>query len=350
MRLATVFKFRLSQVAVLHYPGSEQQRRWLDCADAQADLCLCCSHTAKIGFLMMWLISDLIFIINLVIHVFILLSEMCVLDAFLFWNIEYALCSTLLMKCVCEPPHGKTNNMACAPSEDSDPPSLISLHCPHGEALGPWPSLERIAKTDQTGQLPRLICVFTGPTGNIIVFVMLRLKYWFCYFVMLEILSLLFVRKNQKQTWRKIKLFFWNVRLLEFPVPIASCQSKFTLTSQMRLKLGTIKWAATWQNHRSECAPSEDSDQPGHPPSLIRVLAVRMKKPWVLSYPLSAQLRLIRLGGCPGWSESSLGAHSFCWFCHVLAQICMFFVLVWFDFCFMALQHIFGHFRCSQIP
>ena len=26
------------------------------------------------------------------------------------------------------------------------------------------------------------------------------------------------------------------------------------------------------------CAPSEDSDQPGHPPSLIRVFAVRMKK------------------------------------------------------------------------
>ena len=25
---------------------------------------------------------------------------------------------------------------------------------------------------------------------------------------------------------------------------------------------------------------------------------------------------LIRLGGCPGWSESSLGAHLFCWFCH----------------------------------
>ena len=40
------------------------------------------------------------------------------------------------------------------------------------------------------------------------------------------------------------------------------------------------------------CAPSEDSDQPGHPPSLIRVFAVRMKKAWVLSYPLSAQRRL----------------------------------------------------------
>ena len=34
------------------------------------------------------------------------------------------------------------------------------------------------------------------------------------------------------------------------------------------------------------------TDQPGHPPSLIRVFAVRMKKAWVLSYPLSAQRRL----------------------------------------------------------
>ena len=41
----------------------------------------------------------------------------------------------------------------------------------------------------------------------------------------------------------------------------------------------------------------------------IRVFAVLMKKPWVFCYPLSAQRRLIRLCGCPGWSESSLGAH-----------------------------------------
>ena len=33
---------------------------------------------------------------------------------------------------------------------------------------------------------------------------------------------------------------------------------------------------------------------------------------------------LIRLGGCPGWSESSLGAHSLCWFCHVAAHIYMY--------------------------
>ena len=53
-----------------------------------------------------------------------------------------------------------------------------------------------------------------------------------------------------------------------------------------------ITWAATWQNQQNGCASSEDSDQPGHPFSLIRVFAVRMKKPWVLSYPLSTQWRL----------------------------------------------------------
>ena len=32
-------------------------------------------------------------------------------------------------------------------------------------------------------------------------------------------------------------------------------------------------WAASWQKQQSDCAPSEDSDQPWHPPSLIRVFA-----------------------------------------------------------------------------
>ena len=32
-----------------------------------------------------------------------------------------------------------------------------------------------------------------------------------------------------------------------------------------------VNWAASWQNQQNDCAPSEDSDQPGHPPSLIRV-------------------------------------------------------------------------------
>ena len=39
-------------------------------------------------------------------------------------------------------------------------------------------------------------------------------------------------------------------------------------------------------------APSKDSDQPGHLPSLIRVFSVRMQKALVLSYPLSTKRRL----------------------------------------------------------
>ena len=54
------------------------------------------------------------------------------------------------------------------------------------------------------------------------------------------------------------------------------------------------------KTNKMSCVPSKDSDQPGHLPSLIRVVAVRMKEAWVLSYPLSAQRRLIRLGGCRG--------------------------------------------------
>ena len=55
------------------------------------------------------------------------------------------------------------------------------------------------------------------------------------------------------------------------------------------------------------CAPSNNSDQPGH---LIRVFAVCTKKALVLSYPLSAQADL-----------SLCWVHwSFCWFCHAAAE------------------------------
>ena len=71
------------------------------------------------------------------------------------------------------------------------------------------------------------------------------------------------------------------------------------------------------------CVPSEDSDQDGHPPSLIRVFAVRMKKAWVLSYPLRidwahAQADL----SLRGTHRSFCGAHMpFWWFCHEAAQL-----------------------------
>ena len=48
-----------------------------------------------------------------------------------------------------------------------------------------------------------------------------------------------------------------------------------------------LNWAASWQNQQNDmCAQRRlRSDQPGHPPRLIRVFAVRMKKACVLSYP-----------------------------------------------------------------
>ena len=76
------------------------------------------------------------------------------------------------------------------------------------------------------------------------------------------------------------------------------------------------------KTNKLACARSEDSDQPGHPPSLIRDFAVRIKKAWVLIYPLSAQRRL--------WSDwanaqadlSLRWAHmSVCWVCHEAAHV-----------------------------
>ena len=59
-----------------------------------------------------------------------------------------------------------------------------------------------------------------------------------------------------------------------------------------------------------------------HPPSLIRVFAVRMKKAWVLSYPLSVQRKL-----WSDWADAQTDlslrwAHKpFCWFCHEAAEM-----------------------------
>ena len=75
-------------------------------------------------------------------------------------------------------------------------------------------------------------------------------------------------------------------------------------------KISSLNHSATWnrneppdKTNKMTCVPSKDSDQPGHPPSLIRVFAVSMKKSWFLNFLLSAQWRL---GECPGWFESSL--------------------------------------------
>ena len=59
-------------------------------------------------------------------------------------------------------------------------------------------------------------------------------------------------------------------------------------TSSVRNKMSRLMK----KNNKMACTPSEDSDQPGHPPNPIRVFVARMKKSYVLSYPFSAQRRL----------------------------------------------------------
>ena len=55
-------------------------------------------------------------------------------------------------------------------------------------------------------------------------------------------------------------------------------------------------WAAAWQNQQNDMCAQH------------RLESLRCRHEETLSYPLSAQRRQIRLGGCPGWSESSLCA------------------------------------------
>ena len=74
------------------------------------------------------------------------------------------------------------------------------------------------------------------------------------------------------------KLFYWQLQTcLHFSVKV------WVFNSLMSCLLPSVYiycyrfsiWAASWQNQQNCCAPSEDSDQPGHPPSLIRVFALR---------------------------------------------------------------------------
>ena len=69
--------------------------------------------------------------------------------------------------------------------------------------------------------------------------------------------------------------------------------------------------AAPGQNQQSDCVNSEDSDQPGHPPVLIRVFARRSMG----SFFMRTANTQIRLGECTGSFESSLDVQvNFCQF------------------------------------
>ena len=239
------------------------------------------------------------------------------------------------ISCACKPPHDKTNTMTVHPVKtqinmDIRPVWSESSLCTQWVAKDPSFLHADSKDSDQTG---RMIWVFAGRICHFIGFV----KRWLnCNFYTYPLGKLQEKFNNLHVEWKTFKDFQrWLVtretsqsldyvvsRVWKHGLQITDKPNFLQQVGQQSVNVFFENmWAVSWQNQQSEYAPSEDSDQPGHPPSLIRAFAVCMKKPWVLSYPLSTQRRLIRLGGCPSWSESSQGAHLFCWFCHEVAHV-----------------------------
>ena len=122
---------------------------------------------------------------------------------------------------------------------------------------------------------------FTRFTYLLVYLSVLLVCFLFCF---LFFVLFFFLWKSKVSTIFLIKLAFHNLE---------SCIVSLVLIKSISTTLIYILFEpADDQTNKMNCAPSEDSDQPGHPPSLIRVFAVRMKKPWVLSYQLSAQRKL----------------------------------------------------------
>ena len=109
-----------------------------------------------------------------------------------------------------------------------------------GSSATRWANCE---DSDQTGRMPRLIWVFAGRT------------YHFVGFVMTRLILLLILEGTHSYVCPSVCLIY--------------------LLMRMYWNHSDLIWGTTWQNQQNECAPSEDSDQPGHPPSLIRVFVVR---------------------------------------------------------------------------
>ena len=94
---------------------------------------------------------------------------------------------------------------------------------------------------------------------------------------------------SQVGVFQYIKISLGTMSLNIFPLSLQPILSYFEENFHL---MGIINEPLHKKTNKVTCAPSEDSDQPWNPPSLIRVIAVHMKKLWVLSYPLSAQGRL----------------------------------------------------------
>ena len=118
----------------------------------------------------------------------------------------------------------------------------------------------------------------------------IKLKFYFMYldttmselYILICCFQIIFVIYSEKHL-KDIKILSYILHSRTY-VPIERC--KHLIVQNMRnfsyckmqsvLHWSCSKWATSWENQQNDCAPSENSDQPGHPPSLIRVFAVRL--------------------------------------------------------------------------
>ena len=81
-------------------------------------------------------------------------------------------------------------------------------------------------------------------------------------------------------------------------------------------------WASTWQNQQNECVPTEDSDQPGHPPPVWSESSLSTwRKLGFLATHWADSEGSDQTGRMPRLIRVLLGAQSLCWFCHEAAHI-----------------------------
>ena len=118
-------------------------------------------------------------------------------------------------------------------------------------------------------------------------------------------------------------LFSWDGSI-KFPLIAHVILILLSLKSQENEKSsGKIFEPPHDKTNKVAFAPSEESDQPGHPPSLISLRCPHEESLGPLLPIESTAKTLIRLGGCPGWSEFSLGARPFVGFImrRVISQV-----------------------------
>ena len=88
-----------------------------------------------------------------------------------------------------------------------------------------------------------------------------------------------------------------------------------------------FKWAATWQNQWSDCAPVKTQISLGIRPVWSESSLSAWRKLGSLATHWAHREDSDQTGRMPGWSESLLGTQSLYWFCHVAAQITIAYVM-----------------------